>query len=173
MSNVGPEGRSFLTIVNDDLHRLAAIAKKDREDFFADHPDWSKHYKNRFICSALCQGAGMHYVSPSSGVGINDFDVYSFYSSNPNKRWYAKRLKQYDFGSPKFGQTIDRPMFIGRRVDILGRSLPDPVDCDPLTALQKYLAGGLSETARFLAMKGVVLIEPTSLLGTVVWPQNV
>ncbi len=171
MNNIGPEGRSFLTIEKDDLLRMAEIAKTDRKEFFNDNPEWSESYKDRFICAALCQGAGMHYVSPSSGVGINDFDVYSFYSENPEKQWcYRRPTKKYDFGSPKFGKSVDRPDFIGRRVDIFGRSLPDPVDCDPVSALQSYLANGSSKTAGSLAKKGVVLIEPMSLVGTIVWP---
>ena len=173
MSNVGPEGRSFLTIEVDDLQRLAHIAHSDREKFFSTFPVWAEHYRNRFICSALCQGAGLHYVSPESGIGINDFDVYNFYSRNPQKRWCDRRLMPYDFGSPKFGQSVDKSEFVGRRVDILGRSLQEPINCDPIDALQRYLSNGATESSRHLANKGIVLIEPATLLGTIIWPINI
>lgn len=121
MSEVGPEGRSYLPIERLDLERLLAIAEADLDSFFRSHPIWAHRYGSRLLAVALCQGAALHYIDGATGV--NDFDLYTFFKSNPEKGWYAKRLKAYDFGDAKFGQSVDKPRYIGRRVDCMGRSI--------------------------------------------------
>ncbi len=88
MSNVPPEGRSFRRITDRDLTRLAEFATDQRADFFRRRPDWAKLYSRR----VLLRGE----------VGINDFDVYTFYAQHPKRPWYAKSLSIRDFGDPKF-----------------------------------------------------------------------
>jgi len=168
MSKVGGEGRSYRRIETEDLAKLAEIDIQDREDFFQRHRDWAEAYANRVLGVALCQGAARYYVDGT--VGINDFDIYTFYWKNPRKRWYAKRLKAYDFGDPKFGQSPDRPDYVGRRVDCMARAIQADEDEDMITAVQRYLREGASETARLLAQKAVVLLNPDC--GTVVWPME-
>ncbi len=75
-----------------------------------------------------------------------------------------------DFGDPKFGTSPDTPEFIGRRVDLIGRSIPGASPKDPVGSLRQYLNAARTESARLLALKAVVLIEPVPLLGTIVWP---
>lgn len=134
MSKVGPEGRSFAQITSDALRRLRKIAVDDQQGFFAKHPKWSALYKDRLLCIALCQGAALHYSR--GDIGVNDFDVYLFYAEHPNQAWYAKRIKSYDFGDPKFGQSVDQPKFTGRRVYILGRSISLSPENDPIVPNQ-------------------------------------
>lgn len=165
MSHVGPEHRSFLPMEDADLRRVLEIARRDREHFFATHPGWARLYAGRLLCTALCQGAASHYVGGQRG--INDFDVYSFYRRHPDKHWYARRLTFYDFGHPKFGRSADKPDFIGRRVDCLGRSIEAAAGEDPAAAVRRYLREGRTQTARLLAAQAVVLLEPG--LGTVIW----
>ena len=165
MSTVGSEGRSYKSIDIHDLTALALIARRDREDFFSSHLDWAKAYEKRFLCSALCQGAAKHFCDFQTG--INDFDVYSFFLNNPARRWYAKRLKTYDFGNAKFGQSIDAPTLVGRRVDCMGRAIDVNKGEGPVAALRRYLHEGRTTTAKLLAQKAVVLLEPTC--GVVVW----
>jgi hypothetical protein len=43
-------------------------------------------------------------------------------------------------------------------------------DADPVEAVERYLTAGRTETARQLAMKAVVLLEPDRLRGQIVWP---
>jgi hypothetical protein len=173
MSNVGKEGRSFLPIEKTDLLRLAEIARKDRGQFFREYPEWKKTYGNRYLCTALCQGAAQHYLDCKIGNkekrGINDFDVYSFYQINPAKRWYSKRLKVYDFGDPKFGRSVHKSKsFVGRRVDCIGRAiLIEKGEYLPM-ALRRYLETHKTRTAMELSKKAVVLLDP--LCETVVWP---
>jgi len=166
MSKVGPEGRSFAAITIDDLRSLSAIAAQDRKSFFRVHPHWAKLYEQRVICVALCQGAALHYMD--STTGINDFDIYTFYERNPLKNLFAKRLKSYDFGNPKFGQSIDKPNFTGRRVDCLFRSINRYKRENAKTALRRYLEEGKTETARLLSDKAVVFLKPNC--GRVIWP---
>lgn len=171
MSTVGRAGRSFKRITKADLRRLAAIAEADRRDFFARYPDWSKLYARRHFATALCQGAAQHFVDGK--VGVQDFDVYTFYTPNPARRWYAKRNQPRDFGSPKFGCSPDRPEYVGRRVDLLGRAIARGRGEDPAEAIGRWLSNGRTKSARFLAQKAVVLLAPRERLGEIVWrPQD-
>lgn len=170
MSNLSRDWRCFKNITLHDLKNLALIIKKDRDNFFSTHPAWRALYKDRFICSALCQGAALHYINKH--IGVNDFDLYNFFADNPKKRWYAKRHKKYDFGDAKFGQSKDKPDYIGRRVDVFGRAIRKESSDDISTALQHYLINGKTKTARLLSENAVVLLEPIERIGEVVWPIN-
>ena len=167
MSDVGPEGRSFARIDRADLDRLAHIAALDRAGFFESHPDWAL-YADRHVATALCQGAALHYIR--GDVGVNDFDVYSFFASHPAKRWYAKRNKPADFGDPKFGRSSNRPKYVGRRVDLLGRGIECRAGDSPVACIQRWLVSGKTKSARLLSQKAVVLLDPVNLRGLVVWP---
>jgi hypothetical protein len=166
MSKVDSEGRSYLRIETRDLHRLREIARQDREAFFKAHAQWRSFYAERAIAVALCQGAAKHYLD--AATGINDFDVYTFYRKHPRKIWYAKRIKSYDFGDEKFGKSVDKPNFVGRRVDCLSRSIEVRKAENVQTALQRYLIEGRTETAKLLSVKAVVLLEPNC--GEIIWP---
>lgn len=165
MSKVDSAGRSYREIEITDLRRLVLIAQKDQIAFFENHPEWARLYSSRKICIALCQGAALHYVNGSTG--INDFDVYTFYRKHYVKDLYPKRIKYYDFGDAKFGQSQDKPDFIGRRVDCLVRSIDAFEGEDARISIQRYLAGGKTKTARLLAAKVVILLEPNC--GEVIW----
>ena len=160
---------SFKPIGLSDLKRLLDLANADREDYFLRYPAWGKLYANRVLGVALCQGGALHFLDRSHG--LNDFDVYTFYSAHPDRHWYPKRIKHVDFGDPKFGcSQVTNPDFIGRRVDLMGRELPFSVG-NPLDAsLRSYLADGKTRTARELARKAVIILDPVDLMGKVVWP---
>ena len=167
MSSVGPEGRSFEQITMDDLRRLATLAAEDGRDFFDRFPDWAKLYEDRVLCTALCQGAALHFAR--GGIGINDFDVYTFYAQHPKRAWYAKRRRGCDFGDQKFGKSQDKPNFVGRRVDLMGRGIPAEPTEEPVRAVQRYLSNGRTKSARLLAQKAVVVIEPSRSIGQIIW----
>jgi hypothetical protein len=169
MKDSDPRFRSFATITLRDLERLLELARRDRDEFFATHRDWAEIYADRVLGTALCQGAALHYLR--GDVGINDFDVYTFYASHPDRPWYAKRIKSVDFGDPKFGRSeVCRAKFIGRRVDLMARGLNVPPGTDMTEALVPYLDAPKTDTARELAQKAVVLLEPR--LGTTIWPRK-
>jgi hypothetical protein len=159
--------RSYEAISLDDLKRLGEIARIDREGFFARKPRYAV-LRDRIIAVALAQGAALHYIDGKNG--IKDFDVWSFYAMHPQVTFPQRRYIARDFGDSKFGQSLDRTDFLGRRVDLLGRSLDTEYPTDPVKALREYLAQGRTTSAVKLAEKAIVLIEPASLLGFVVWP---
>jgi len=170
MSNVGPEGRSFKKLERSHLQQLARIAAVDRRVFFSRRPDWGRYYAGRVIATALCQGAALHYLHPRGRIGINDFDVYTFYSAHPKKRWYAKRLQSADFEDSTFGRSADRPEFVGRRVDLMGRGIDVRPGEDPADAIRRWLTGSNTGSPALLRKKAVILLEPKRRLGEVVWP---
>lgn len=168
MKDGNPALLSHIPIDRCDLLRLLELARLDRAEFFERYPEWRARYADRVLGTALCQGAALHFLDPSAG--INDFDVYTFYAENPDRKWYAKRLARADFGDPKFGYSeVTPPTFVGRRVDLLGRSLPVAWGSDLVVALRDWLASGETVTARELAKKAVIVLEPVERLGTIAW----
>ena len=157
MSSVGREGRSYKRIEPADLKRLLAIAQTDIDDFFASHDDWAADYRDRLLGFALCQGAANHYYGRDDGV--QDFDVYAFFSEHPHRRWCYRRHVERDFDDPKFGQTPGCPDFCERRVDLLSRDLPVRFGTNLEQAIQHWLEAGSSATPRLLAKKAVVLLS--------------
>jgi hypothetical protein len=152
-----------------DLLRLAALAADAEAELFTRNPQGSGRYAGRLLGRALCQGAALHYVNGSNGV--KDFDVWSFYAQYDDwpfpPRWRGTR----DFGPSKFGRySGDPPRYTGRRVDLLGRSLPVRPGTDPADVLRRYLAARRTASANALAAKAVVLIDPENRAGEIVWP---
>lgn len=162
--------RSYESIRPADLDQLAVLAHADREARFSRRSRWSV-YRDRVICVALCQGAALHYVNGKNGV--KDIDVWTFFAEHPTGPFPYRWLTHADFGPSHFGRRDsepDRRKYEGRRIDFNGRSLPEPPGADPIEALTRYLAAGRTESARHLAMKAVVVIDPAPLRGTVAWP---
>ncbi len=168
MSNHGPEGRSYKNIETSDLEQLLTIAESDIADFFRRRRDWAELYQERLLGFALCQGAANHYIG--RGDGVQDFDVFAFFAENSAKPWYAKRHVTKDFGDGKFGQSLSCPTFVGRRVDLLSRSVPALPRSDLRPAIRNWLESGSSKSAKLLSQKAVVLLCPRESLGEVVWP---
>ena len=160
-------GRSYERITLEDLNRLAEIARLDREDLFARKPRY-RVLEDGLVCVALCQGAALHFVDGENGV--KDFDVWTFYAARPDHPACPWRRAARIFGDPRFGLPPDKPGFLDRRVDLLGRSIEVGTEGDPTTILGRYLSEGGTASARALARKAAVLLEPSDFLGTVVWP---
>ncbi|MGP3919032.1 hypothetical protein [Nonomuraea sp. 10N515B] len=167
--------RSLEPISADALDRLSDLAAKDRDKFFRKRPE----YAARLLCVALCQGAGLHFVHLAQGKanpnGIKDFDVWSFFAAVPNQRFPAdRRYVPIDFGPSVYGRWTREPErfrhYLGRRVDLFVRALPVSIDADPVGAVREYLSAGRTQSARLLAAKGVVLIDPAGRRGEIVWP---
>lgn len=55
-------------------------------------------------------------------------------------------------------------------MDLLGRSIEVGEEGDPAEILTGYLSEGSTASARALARKAAVLLEPSDRRGTVVWP---
>jgi len=162
-------GRSYEKIEDADLARLAELAREDRDGFFRRNPRWRDLYATRIVAVALCQGAAQHFVDGRNG--IKDFDVWTFFAQHSDSPFPYRRRGTLDFGPSKFGRwPEDRATFIGRRVDLLARSLPCSVDADPVEALRRYLSQPTTKSAAELAHKAAVLLEPIRHRGMIVWP---
>jgi len=162
--------KSYARITRTDLKRLLAIARLEREDFFARHKEYAILYRKRVLCTALGGNAALHYLNGLAGVEA--FGVWTFYAQHPEASFPIWHEERYDYGSSrKFGRLPGAPeAFKGRPVDLAGRSIDaSPVD-DPVEALQYYLRRGRTPVARRLAEKAVVLLEPERLAGYVAWP---
>jgi hypothetical protein len=133
------------------------------------NPGWAPYYANRILGTALCQGAAWHYIR--GDVGINDFDVYTFYAANAERTWYARRIARLDFGNSKFGRSeVSGRGYTGRRMNLLGRALNVLVGADLTESLRRYLKSPKTGTSRELGKKAVVLLEPR--MGEIVWPAD-
>jgi hypothetical protein len=164
-------GRSLGVITVSDLRRLGELAEQDERGLFARAPGGAGRYRGRLICRALCQGAALHFLDGVNGV--KDFDVWSFYAALPTGPFPYRRIGRADFGPSKFGRWPgDSPRFVGRRVDLIGRSLAVDIDDDPADVLTRYLSLRRTMSARALAAKAVVLITPVNRTGHVVWPRS-
>ncbi len=154
--------RSFEKIMDEDLKKLASIAATDRRDFLSCNPQ----YTGDFLCSALCQGAALHFVDGKNGV--KDFDVWSFFAVKKGVPQIPyRRHASADFGESKFGKCPGDSLK-GRRVDIFGRSIER--NGNAIESLQRYLRDRPTRSAYFLAKKAAVLLEPANVRGTTIWP---
>jgi hypothetical protein len=153
-----------------DLARLSKLAAVDRADHFRRKPATGRLYAGRLIAVALCQGAALHYLDGKNGV--KDFDVWSFYVEHPARPFPYRRRGRADFGDAKFGKSDDSPRYVGRRVDLIGRSIPRADRSKPVQALRRYLQSGTSASARCLAQKAVVILDPPRLRGRIIWPEH-
>jgi hypothetical protein len=163
--------RSLASIDRADLLHLAALAADAEAELFERNPRGSGRYADRLLGRALCQGAALHYMNGKNGV--KDFDVWSFYAQQDDWPFPARWRGTRDFGPSKFGRYPgDPPQYTGRRVDLLGRSLPAAPGTDPAHAIHDYLAAGRTNSARELAAKAVVLIDPAGRVGEIVWPAH-
>jgi hypothetical protein len=164
------EERSYRRIDDAALARLALVAKADREDFFHRNPRWDRLYRDRVLCVALCQGAALHLIDGRNG--IKDWDVWTFFRKHPDASFPPRRRGEREFGDSRYGRSIVRSQYVGRCVDLIGRSISAEIDEDPATCIRRYLTAGETESARQLAKKAVVLLEPVHRRGEVIWPVN-
>jgi hypothetical protein len=164
--------RSLEPITDADLRRLLQIARADLARMFASNQNW-RPYRDRPLAIALCQGAALHYIDERNGV--KDFDVWTFFARVEGRPYpdaaLTRRRKVVDFGASRFGRTPRAPTWMeGRRVDLFARSLDVRPGTDPGEAIRQWLADGRTESARRLAHKAVVELEP--MLGRVIWPSS-
>ena len=104
--------------------------------------------------------------------GVKDWDVWTFFREHPEAPFPYRRRGECALGDPRFGRCAVRPQYVGRCVDLIGRSIAASEAEDAAVAVQRYLAAGKSESARRLAQKPVVLLNPAHRRGEIVWPRN-
>lgn len=163
--------RSYEPINRANLRRLLKLSMIRLDVFLREHPKY-RVYRGRLISVALCQGAAQHALYGKRGV--KDFDVWFLFSQHQSRPfYYRRRFATADFGPSKFGVRREdaEAGFTGRRIDLLGRSLPVPVRADPINTWVDYLEFGRTKSARHLRQKAVVMLRPQSLLGDVIWSE--
>jgi hypothetical protein len=170
MGNLPNQFRSFERITRSDLLKLAKIALDDLEDLFARRAN-CRRYQTRLLMICLCQGAAQHYVYRDRGIA--DFDVWAFFKALP-KEFPPRRHGRKDFGPSKFGRNAKGPKhFIGRRVDLLGRSIRVLRTDTAAKAVRRYFKEPKTTSARHLAMRPAIVIWPLRSCGKVLWnPQR-
>lgn len=165
MSDVPARFRSFKRIRRADLRRLADVVLKDHVRFFRVHPRWRRLYGRRRFVIVLAQGAANHFVTGRKG--INDFDVWTFWEQNPAGAMFYRKHKSVDFGDDRFGRSKDKPKWVGRRVDVLRRSIRRARGETMFDALVRYLQRPPTTTAKYLAREPIVALRPR--LAAVIW----
>lgn len=161
--------RSLEPITRTDLSELFEGSKKRLQAFFLDTQGskWLKLYDiENPIAVALCQGAALHFCDGRNGV--KDFDVWFFYPFNQKHLPY-RTIWSWDYGNPKFGKHPALNDHIGRKVDVIVRSIRHHVESDPIATIVEYLEREHTSSARALAKKAVVLISPHRYIGKIVW----
>jgi hypothetical protein len=167
MSTYGPEKRSFELIGFDDLKRLSVLAQRDLSSLFRRNPALGAIYEDRLLALTLCQGAAEHFVKP--GRGVNDFDVWAFYRSHPERKFPYRRRGTVDFGESKFGRNPEDHRYAGRRIDVIGRDIRCEDGEDSMTAIRRWITFDKGKSAAFLAERPVVLIYPDAEIGRLAW----
>ena len=161
--------RSSARIANEDLIELLGGSwARLREYFFeGEGRKWLDLYDiNKPLAIALCQGAAMHYHDHINGV--KDFDVWFLYPFNKKHLPY-RTIWHWDYRNPKFGSHPDHTGYMGRKVDVLVRSIRNYDPSDPGETIRAFFENEGTDAARELALKAVVLLDPPARLGDVVW----
>ncbi len=156
--------RSFAPLTDDDLARLSEIALDALRNKAFRTPA-GRPYKDRLILLALCQGGAQHYADGVTGV--KDLDVWAFLCAGADRPFPWRARWNADFGPSRLGRHPADEGYLGRRVDLMGRSIParDTRDED---AIRAWLHGR-SRSARFLVKRPVIALFPDAIFGKLLW----
>lgn len=159
--------RSSELIETHHFRKLADLAMSDLTDFFARRPRTGDLYRNRLMLLCLCQGAARHFVHRNWGV--KDFDVWAFFSEHPERPFPYRRRGKQDFGYSRFGASPADEGYRGRRVDVLGRSIPCVDGRERADCVREWLTRGKTKSSREVAKSPVVVIHPAADVGSIIW----
>lgn len=167
------ESRSCEKITVTDLNQLLRLAQNERKLFFKHNPKYKPYYKS-LLAIVLCQGAAKHFVDGKTG--IKDFDIWFFYKPR-NSNYPLWRLGRYghvvDSGIEKFGKNKKHPEFVGRKVDMMIRELPEELirECrgNPRDCIKTYLEKPMTQSARKLSEKAAVGLFPKQIFRKILY----
>ncbi len=165
--------RSPEPITNEDLKELYNRSVQRLREYFVhgQGSKWEDLYNfEKPLAVALCQGGAMHYHDGFNG--IKDFDVWFFYPFNQKHLPY-RTIWNWDYKKSKFGRHPSIPGYAGRKVDVLVRSIKNYSEKDPVKTIHQFLQYEKTASSRELAKKAVVMLNPESLVGKVVWYKQI
>jgi len=157
--------RSFERLTEDDLAHLSELAQDVLNSKISRTPV-AGQYVDRLIMLALCQGGAQHYVHGKNGV--KDLDVYAFFRAGLEKQFPPKPIWRADFGPSHLGHNPNDKGYNGRRVDVMGRSIPADPNTDAEEAIRAWLYGG-SKSAMCLVKRPIIGLFPKRYFGKLVW----
>jgi hypothetical protein len=125
------------------------------------------------LAVTLAQGAALHYaVQNGSAVryldparaGIKDIDIWCFFAAGEwefNPRW----KQNDDYGPSRFGRSPEDPGYLGRRIDVFGRSIPVQRGEQVDDSIRRWLQRPGKGSPYYLRQKAVVGLYPAPILG--------
>ncbi|WP_375459816.1 hypothetical protein [uncultured Enterovirga sp.] len=154
-----------------DLERLSDLAREWLQSLARRLPDQpSGASTERLKVIALAQGAALHFLDRRHGV--KDFDLWAFFEEVEGEPRFPHRMVWHvDFGPSRFGAnpTDESRGYRGRRIDVMGRTIPFGPENDEAGAIRSWLLSGAA-SARHLAQRPLIAIFPHSRLGQIIWP---
>ncbi|NKM13003.1 hypothetical protein GFL85_18535 [Rhizobium laguerreae] len=153
--------RSLELINTTDLQQFSEAALRKLSKVFRRAPV-AGLYENRLLMLALAQGGASHYENGETG--LKDIDIWAFFSEGPSKPFPPRARWTVDFGPSKFGRHPDDIGFTGRRMDILGRSIPTQAGEQPEKSVRRWL-NGWTGSAVALRQKPMFAIFPEAISG--------
>jgi hypothetical protein len=161
--------RSQAMITSGDLRELAAGSRGRLFQHFGagEGRKWLHLYDIKSpLAVALCQGSAMHFYDSVNGV--KDFDIWFFYPFNERHLPY-RTIWTWDYRNPKFGRHPSIAGYSGRKVDVIVRSIRNYELGNPVQTIYKFLENERTESSKLLALKAVVLLEPSTHFSQVIW----
>ncbi len=156
--------RCFEPLTDDDLARLSGIAQNILRNRVFRTPV-GRRYKDRLILLALCQGGAQHYLDGVSGV--KDLDVWAFFRGGIDKPFPWRVRWRADFGPSRLGRHPADKGYLGRRVDVMGRSIA-AIEMNGEDAVLAWLHGR-STSARLLVKRPVIALFPQAFFAKPLW----
>jgi hypothetical protein len=157
--------RSYDKITTEDLQRFRDVALR-RLDIAFSHAPVAALYRNRLLLLAFCQGGARHYLDGKNG--LKDIDVWAFFSAGPSKPFPYRVVWNADFGPSHHGRHPSDRGCLGRRVDLIGRSIPwregEPED----QAVKAWLRRG-GKSASLIADDPVIGLAPSHYFEQMIW----
>jgi len=146
------------------LRRLAIAAQLDREAFFAEHARWRRSYGDRVEAVVLAEGSRRQV----EGGRVAPLEVWTFFRHHPDGPFPTRRRRVPATRDP-WKRVLAEPSLAGRPITLVSVSLDADRFDDAELIVRRYLMTGKTASARRLAKGRVIVLEPASERGHVVW----
>jgi hypothetical protein len=146
------------------LRRLTIAAQLDREGFFAEHARWRRSYGDRVEAVVLAEGSRRQV----EGSRVAPLEVWTFFRHHPDGPFPTRRRRVPATRDP-WKRILAEPSLAGRPLTMVSVSLETDRFDDAEHIVRRYLMTGKTANARQLAKGRVIVLEPSSERGHVVW----